>query len=318
MSKYRNRLKTLMDRTIVTDAGLETWLIFQQGIDLPHFAAFDLLKDEAGMAVLKRWYLRFAAIAAQCGHALLLESPTWRANADWGRRLGYDRDALADANRTAIGLLLEIRSEVERPGLPVIVCGNIGPRGDGYVAGERMSAAEAEAYHREQIATFAATDADLASAFTINYVDEGIGIARAARAEGMPVALSFTLETDGALPSGETLQQAIERTDDATRGYPLHYMINCAHPTHFDTVLRHGGGWRSRIAGLRANASCKSHAELEASTELDAGDPDDLADRYLGLRGALPALRVIGGCCGTDDRHVAAMVRAFAGSPAMS
>jgi S-methylmethionine-dependent homocysteine/selenocysteine methylase len=174
MSKYRNRLKTLMDRTIVTDAGLETWLIFQQGIELPHFAAFDLLKDEAGIAVLKRWYLRFAAIAAQGGHALLLESPTWRANADWGRRLGYDRETLADANCTAIGLLLEIRNEVERPGLPVIVCGNIGPRGDGYVAGERMSAALAEAYHREQIATFAATDADLVSAFTINYVDEGV------------------------------------------------------------------------------------------------------------------------------------------------
>jgi homocysteine S-methyltransferase len=318
MSKYRNRLKTLMDRTIVTDAGLETWLIFQQGIDLPHFAAFDLLKDEAGIAVLRHWYLRFAAIAAQGGHALLLESPTWRANADWGWRLGYDRDALADANRTAIGLLLEIRNEVERPGLPVIVCGNIGPRGDGYVAAGRMSAAEAEAYHREQIATFAATDADLVSAFTINYVDEGIGIARAARAEGVPVVLSFTLETDGALPSGETLQQAIERTDDATRGYPLHYMINCAHPTHFDTVLRDDGGWRSRIAGLRANASCKSHAELEASTELDAGDPADLADRYLGLRDTLPALRVIGGCCGTDDRHVAAMVRALAGSLAMT
>jgi homocysteine S-methyltransferase len=318
MSKYRNRLKTLMDRTIVTDAGLETWLIFQQGIELPHFAAFDLLKDEAGIAVLKRWYLRFAAIAAQGGHALLLESPTWRANADWGRRLGYDRETLADANCTAIGLLLEIRNEVERPGLPVIVCGNIGPRGDGYVAGERMSAALAEAYHREQIATFAATDADLVSAFTINYVDEGIGIARAARAEGIPVVLSVTLETDGALPSGETLQQAIERTDVATRSYPLHYMINCAHPTHFDAVLRHGGGWRGRIAGLRANASCKSHAELEVSTELDAGDPADLAGRYLGLRDALPALRVIGGCCGTDDRHVAAMARAFAGALAMS
>lgn len=316
MSTYRHRIRATMDRTFVTDAGLETWLVFQQGLELPHFAAFDLLKTEAGLQILRRWYLRFADIARDTGHALLLESPTWRANPDWGRRLGYDREALADANRTAIGLLLEVRAQVQRPGLPVVVCGNIGPRGDGYVAGQRMSADEAEAYHREQIATFAGTEADLVSVFTMNYVDEAIGVVRAARAEGMPVVPSFTLETDGRLPSGETLAEAITRTDAATGGHALHYMINCAHPTHFDAVLRSGGDWRDRIGGVRPNASCRSHAELEASTELDDGDPADLAGRYLGLRRVLRRLRVIGGCCGTDDRHVAEMARLVASVPA--
>jgi len=318
MSKYRHRIRKVFDRVTVTDAGLETWLIFQRGVELPCFAAFDLLKAEAGVELLRDYYRRFAGVAAAGGHALLLESPTWRANADWGERLGYDAPALADANRSAIGLLLEIRAEVERPGLPVIVCGNMGPRGDGYVAARRMSAAEAEDYHRAQIATFAATDADLVSAFTLNYVDEAVGVARAARKEGIPAVLSFTVETDGRLPSGETLGEAIERTDEATRGYPLHYMINCAHPTHFERVLAEGGGWRERIRGVRANASCRSHAELEEATALDDGDPQDLAGRYLGLRRALPALRVIGGCCGTDERHVLAIAQAFAKAGARS
>jgi S-methylmethionine-dependent homocysteine/selenocysteine methylase len=313
MSKYRHRLRRLLAQPFVTDAGLETWLIFQRGVELRHFAAFELLRSAQGAEMLREWYRRFGAIATDSGCGLLLESPTWRASADWGARLGLDRDTLADLNHSAIGLLLELRAEIERPGLPVLVCGNMGPRGDGYVPGERMSVAESEAYHREQIRTFAGTDADLVSVFTMNYVDEAIGVARAARAEAMPVVVSFTCETDGRLPSGESLPDAIVRTDEATDGHVLHYMINCAHPAHFDTELARGGAWLERVRGVRANASCLSHAELEASTELDDGDPDDLAGRYLGLRRVLPRLSVIGGCCGTDDRHVAAMAHRLFG-----
>ena len=316
MSKYRQRLRGLLAQPFVTDAGLETWLIFHQGIELRHFAAFELLRTAEGTETLRRWYRRFADIAASSGCGLLLESPTWRASADWAARLGLDRDTLADLNRTSIGLLLELRAEIERPDLPVIVCGNMGPRGDGYVPGERMGVAEAEAYHREQIRTFAQTDADLVSVFTMNYADEAIGVARAARAEAMPVVVSFTCETDGRLPSGERLADAIARTDEATDGHVLQYMINCAHPAHFEAELAQGGTWLERVRGVRANASCLSHAELEASTELDYGDPDDLAGRYLGLRRVLPRLSVIGGCCGTDDRHVAAMARRLFGEVA--
>lgn len=309
MSKYRHRIAPLFNRPVVTDAGLETWLVFQQGIELRHFAAYELLGTPGGLECLRRWYRRFGEIASAHGCALLLESPTWRANPDWANRLGHDLETLADLNRTAIGLLLELRAELERPEMPVIVCGNMGPRGDGYVPSARMSAAEAEAYHRTQVRTFAGTDADLVSVFTMNYTDEAIGVVRAARSEAMPVVVSFTVETDGRLPSGEALEQAIERADEATGGHALHYMVNCAHPTHFESQLAGGAAWTSRLRGVRANASCRSHAELEASTELDAGDPDDLAGRYLGLRQLLPRMSVVGGCCGTDDRHVAAIAR---------
>lgn len=312
MSKYRERLPQMADRLFVTDAGLETELVFHDGRQLPHFAAFDLLRDEAGFERLRAYYRRYAQIAAAHGLGLLLETPTWRASPDWGARLGYGREELADANRRAVGLLLEIRAAFETPAMPVVVSGNIGPRGDGYRPEARMSAAEAREYHDWQIGTFASTDADLVSVFTMNYAEEAIGVAAAAKSQAMPVVISFTLETDGRLPSGQRLAEAIEQTDDATDGHPAYYMINCAHPTHFARTLREAGGWRQRIRGLRANASRRSHAELDASTELDDGDPEELGSQYRALRPLLPRLTVVGGCCGTDHRHVGSICRALA------
>ena len=312
MSKYRERLPQMADRLFVTDAGLETELVFHDGRQLPHFAAFDLLRDEAGLERLRAYYRRYAQIAAAHGLGLLLETPTWRASPDWGARLGYGREELADANRRAVGLLLEIRAAFETPAMPVVVSGNIGPRGDGYRPEARMSAAEAREYHDWQIGTFASTDADLVSVFTMNYAEEAIGVAAAAKSQAMPVVISFTLETDGRLPSGQRLAEAIEQTDDATDGHPAYYMINCAHPTHFARTLREAGGWRQRIRGLRANASRRSHAELDASTELDDGDPEELGSQYRALRPLLPRLTVVGGCCGTDHRHVGSICRALA------
>lgn len=313
MSKYRKHLPLTADRLFATDAGLETWLVFQQQIELPCFASFPLLQSDAGLDTLRSYYRRYADIARRNGMGLVLESPTWRANADWGRKLGYDAAALADVNRLAIGLMLELRAEVESPDMPVVISGNIGPRGDGYRASARMSASEADEYHATQIATFTATDADLVSAFTMNYSDEAIGIAAAARAQRMPLVLSFTVETDGRLPSGESLGEAIEAADAATAGYPLYYMLNCAHPTHFEAMLAEAGTWRERIRGLRANASRLSHAELDESTTLDDGDADELGGQYRVLRPLLPRLAVVGGCCGTDDRHVAAICAALTG-----
>ena len=194
--------------------------------------------------------------------------------------------------------------------------GNLGPRGDGYVPGARMSADEARRYHGAQIATFAATEADLVSVFTMNYVEEAIGIALAAREHGMPVVVSFTLETDGRLPSGATLAQAIEATDAATGGFPAYYMINCAHPSHFERVLAEEGAWKQRLGGVRANASRRSHAELDVATELDPGDPQALGQDYVRMRAVMPRLRVVGGCCGTDDRRLEAICRALLAAPA--
>lgn len=316
MIKYRNHLPQLKtasrdrstDELFMTDGGLETTLIYHDGIELPYFAAFDLLKDEAGIDRLRRYFMRYADIARSHGVNIVLEAPTWRANPDWAAKLGYDEVTLADANRKAIGLFLEVRAAVESARCKVVISGNLGPRGDGYVAAQRMSVAEARDYHAAQIQTFATTDADMVAAFTMNYVEEAIGIVNAARKAQMPVVISFTLETDGRLPSGQTLQDAVLATDAATNSYPAYYMINCAHPSHFKQSLQNGE-WLDRIRGVRANASCKSHAELDVSTELDAGNPDELGWQYRELKATLNHLVVVGGCCGTDHRHVDAMCR---------
>ena len=309
MSKYRNRLPQLNEQLFITDGGLETTLIFHENLELPLFASFDLLKDSDGTAMLRRYFSGYAQMAREQGLGLILEAPTWRANADWASRLGYDASALDEANRKAIALLLAIRDEYETPDTRIVISGNLGPRGDGYRPDSRMSVQQARDYHATQIQTFAQTDADMVAAFTLNYTEEAIGIVMAAKDAAMPVAISFTLETDGRLPSGETLQQAMLRTDEATQGYAVYYMINCAHPTHFDNVLRSGGEWLQRIRGLRANASRRSHAELDESTDLDAGDAEELGIQYAALQSALPRLSVVGGCCGTDHRHVAAICR---------
>jgi S-methylmethionine-dependent homocysteine/selenocysteine methylase len=311
MSKYRHALPQLQEELLLTDGGIETTLIFQEGATLPYFASFVLLEDESGTAILRRYFERYAELARAEGLGLVLETPTWRANSDWAAKLGYDAPALAAANRRSVDLLLGIRRSFESGRTKIVISGNLGPRGDGYNPGRRMSAAEAQAYHASQIETFAATDADMIAAFTMNYVEEAVGIVRAARAAAMPVAISFTAETDGRLPSGATLEQAIRATDEASDGYPVYYMINCAHPTHLQPALDRPGEWRDRIRGLRANASRRSHKELDESPDLDAGNPEELGREYRELRSTLRNLSVVGGCCGTDHRHVAAIARAL-------
>jgi S-methylmethionine-dependent homocysteine/selenocysteine methylase len=295
------------DRLYITDGGLETTLIFHLGLDLPDFAAFDLLRDDTGTEALRRYFEPYLAIARERGAGLVLDSATWRASRDWGERLGYSLEELAEANRRAVALTEELRASA--PDVPTVLNGVVGPRGDGYVVGETMTAAEAEDYHAEQIGTFAETATEMVSAITMTYVDEAVGITRAAQAAGLPAAISFTVETDGRLPSGQPLGEAIEQVDAETGSSPAYFMVNCAHPTHFADVL--DGPWRERIAGIRANASTMSHAELDAATELDEGNPTELAAQYLALRDRLPNAKVLGGCCGTDDRHIAAIAAAW-------
>jgi S-methylmethionine-dependent homocysteine/selenocysteine methylase len=304
MARYRNALVQLGGDLFLTDGGIETTLIFQEGLELPDFAAFHLLKDSKGEAALRKYFRTYADIAKRLGAGLILESATWRASADWGTRLGYTPETLAQANRRAIRLLEEIRSELATEKIEVVISGCVGPRGDGYSPAQTMSDREAETYHREQVETFADTAADMVTAITMNYVEEAIGIARAAESAGMPVVISFTVETDGRLPTGQTLRAAIEQVDAATSGYPSYYMINCAHPTHFEHLLAEAEPWTKRIRGLRANASRKSHAELNESPDLDVGDPVELGMQHAWLKRRLPQLNVLGGCCGTDHRHV--------------
>jgi S-methylmethionine-dependent homocysteine/selenocysteine methylase len=314
-ARYRDALPQLGRTPFLTDGGIETTLIFHDGHELPHFAAYDLLTREGGEEALRRYFEPYVRIARDHGVGIVLETATWRASTDWGERLGHSPTQLAELNRRAVELLGELRAEYETESAPIVISGCIGPRGDGYVVGETMSAEEAEAYHAPQIATFAGTTADLVSALTLTYSDEAVGIVRAARAAGLPVVISFTVETDGRLPSGQSLRDAIEEVDARTDGYAAYFMVNCAHPSHFDAVLEPGSGWTDRILGLRANASRLSHAELDAAEELDPGNPEELALEYVALRESLPRLSVLGGCCGTDHRHVDAMCRAWVAEP---
>jgi S-methylmethionine-dependent homocysteine/selenocysteine methylase len=302
---YRDHLPQLDGGLFLTDGGIETVLIYHEGIDLPLFAAFDLLKDDAGTQTLRRYYEPYVKLARERGVVFVLESPTWRASSRWAGELGYDAQRLADLNRRAIALLEEVRAAACEDGAPIVISGCVGPHDDGYDPSELLSAEEAREYHAEQIVTFAGTTADMVTAITMTYVEEAIGIARVASQVALPAAISFTVGTDGSLPSGQDLGEAIEQVDAETDAAPAYFMINCAHPAHFEAVLQSGGGWRERIRGLRANASTKSHAELDEATELDEGDPADLGARYAGLRELLPELTVVGGCCGTDHRHVA-------------
>jgi S-methylmethionine-dependent homocysteine/selenocysteine methylase len=253
---------------------------------------------------LRDYYASHTAIARKAGVGFVLEAPTWRANADWGALLGYDAVALDSVNRLAVDLLVDLRADAADSGVPVPISGCLGPRGDAYRPESVMDVAAAAAYHRPQIETFADTEADLVTAMTLTYADEAIGIAQAAREAGMPAVLSFTLETDGALPDGTSLAEAVQAVDDATGGYPAYFMINCAHPSHFADVLDPDAAWMGRIRAVRANASRLSHAELDEATQLDDGDPKEFGRDYAELRSRFPLLTVLGGCCGTDRRHV--------------
>ena len=303
-AKYRHRLPQLDGGLFLSDGGLETTLIFHEGWELPMFESFVLLDSERGRAALRGYFDRYVTMAVEQRRGFVLESPTWRANPDWGTKAGYDAKRLAAINVAAIALMHEIRATYENASSLMVISGNIGPRGDGYDPGKAMTAGEAQAYHGWQVELFRDAGADCVSAFTMTNVNEAIGVVRAAAEAGMPSVISFTLETDGRLPTGEPLRQAIDTVDRETNGAPAYYMINCAHPTHFEGALEDGAAWVKRLRGLRANSSRCSHAELDNAPELDMGNPQELGVQYGDLLRRFPHINVLGGCCGTDHRHI--------------
>jgi len=309
MARYRQALPNLGESLFITDGGLETALVFNEGVDLPEFAAFILLEDAHGRELLSNYFRHYLDIATANKLGIILETPTWRASQSWGEKTGHSAEALEQINRDAVQLLAGLRTAHETDDTPVVISGCIGPRGDGYAIDEKLSVDEAASYHATQINTLSHTEADLVTAFTLNYTGEALGMTRAAAHADIPIVIGFTVETDGRLPSGQSLAEAIEEVDAESDVAPAYYMINCAHPTHFMDALTVGDSWQQRIHAVRANASCKSHAELDTSTELDAGSPEELGAQYRDLHGVLKNLRVVGGCCGTDHNHVDAIVR---------
>ena len=307
---HRNNLPQLTGKPFITDGGIETVLLFQQGIELPCFAAFDVLKNEEHCAWLRQYFLDFIDLASHYQTGLILEAITWRASKDWATQIGYSENELNHFIHKAVRLLEDVRNESTHRDIDLVISGCIGPRGDGYSPTNMMSVQQAEDYHSHQIGVLKDTAADMVTALTLNYIEEAVGLAQAAKSADMPAAIAFTVETDGRLPTGDSLQTAIETVEQETNGAPAYYMINCAHPTHFAGVLAAEQPWVQRIRGIRANASACSHEELDNATELDAGDPQELGRQFKDLRTKLKNLNVLGGCCGTDIRHIGEIAKA--------
>lgn len=308
-AKYRHRLPQLGNDVFITDGGLETVFVFQKQVQLRLFAAFDLLNSDDGIEMLKEYYVPYVELALSNGMGLILDTATWRASAGWGEKLDYTAQDIWQLNQLSVEILQGIRIRNATDASPMVINGAIGPQGDGYSPSSKLDAKAAQAYHQHQVDAFAASAADMVTAVTMTCADEAIGIAWAAENAAIPVAISFTVETDGRLPDGTTLKEAIAAVDSATSRAPVYYMINCAHPSHFDHVLDAGEPWTDRIFGIRANASCKSHAELDEAEELDDGDPAEFGRLYVDLRDKLRNLSVVGGCCGTDHRHIGEVCR---------
>lgn len=306
-NKTERLLNSMGSELWLTDGGFETCMLFLEGFDLPQFASFPLLDTDAGQEAILRYNTSFLDEAAAQRAGFILGTNTWRASAGWGKVLGLDADEIDRINRVAVTQVKSMKADRAGNGQSILIEGVIGPHGDAYAPDQILTAAAAQNYHSRQVEVLASAGVDLITAMTISSHGEAIGIAKAAQAVDVPVALSFTVETDGRLISGMTLEDAIHRTDDATDGAPAWYGINCAHPDHFRHVLT--GDWVGRIGSVRANASRLSHAELDEAAELDAGDPAELARDYHHLLHVLPGLHVVGGCCGTDLRHVAAIGR---------
>lgn len=292
---------------LISDGGMETDLIFHEGMEFPLFASFVLLDNEDGRAMLRRYCNRYFDWAETEGRDYLLGTPTWRANAGWGPKLGLDEDSLRDLNRRAVAFAREV-SDAHPWHDHILIEGTVGPAGDGYDPDQLLAPAEAFALHSIQLETFAEGGLDIVTAYTITHTGEAIGIVQKAKSLDLPFALSFTVETDGRLPTGQDLGSALAEVEAATDGYCRYYGINCAHPSHFASLLPED--WLPRIGVIRPNASRRSHAELDEATELDDGDPEEYGALYAQIARRLPNLRVVGGCCGSDMRHIRAVVAA--------
>ena len=310
MPIYRNALPQLAGDLFLTDAGLETDLIFNHGIEIREFAAHTLLTDPIGKKAVVDYFRGFLSLAHVQNTGYILDSVTWKAHLHWANALGASEDELRESNEESIALMSQLRDEFSANGKPIVLNGVVGPKGDAYAPEAAIAVQEAERYHSKQISWLAKTDVDMVSALTFTQADEASGLVLAARNAGLPIVVSFTVETDGRLPTGQPLGEAIESVDHSTDGFASYFMVNCAHPDHFSHVIS-DTPWARRIRGIRCNASRKSHAELDASPTLDAGDPVELCHQYVALKAKLPWLNVFGGCCGSDLRHVTQIARAL-------
>jgi homocysteine S-methyltransferase len=303
MARYRQALPQLDGNTYLCDAGLETDLIFNHGIEIREFAAHTLMEEDQGRQALSDYFQGFLSLARDSGCGYILDTQTWKAHPHWGEDLNASNQQLQQANQDSVAFIAGLRDQYSANAGPIVLNAIVGPRGDAYAPEAELAVDEAETYHAQQLQWLAGTEVDMVTAMTFTQSDEAIGFVRAANALNLPAVISFTVETDGKLPTGESLASAISAVDAATQSGVAYFMVNCAHPDHFSDVLG-DEPWARRIRGIRCNASRQSHAELDACETLDDGNPAELGDQYLQIKSKMPWLNVFGGCCGSDLRHV--------------
>lgn len=291
----------------LTEGGQETEIMYRHGHKLPDFAMYPLFARPQAMADVRDMYRRYLETAVRHGFVALMGGLDYRASPDWASKLGFDAQALADVQLRCIDLLREFAKPFE-PELPdVLIVGIVGPRGDAYSLNRTITAAEAEDYHSTQLATLKRAGVDLVSAMTFNNTEEAIGVARAAAGLGLPLAISFTLDSTSRLKSGPTVRQAITTVDAATGdARPDFYGINCSHPHEFTPALE-PGDWMQRVRSFRPNAAMMEKQQLCQIGHLVDGDPQELGAQMGALARRYPHIDVWGGCCGTWDAHLDAI-----------
>lgn len=309
MSRYRNQLPQLSEDLFLADGGLETDLIFNHGVEIQEFAAHTLLPDPLTRNIVADYFRAYLSLANEHNAGFILDSQTWKAHMHWAHDLGVNENDLRKANKASVAFIDSLRNEFSGNAKPIVLCGIIGPTADAYAPEDRVGAKKAEEYHSRQLGWLAETAVDMISGTTFPRTDEAVGLVRAAQSFNLPVVISFTVETDGCLPTGRALGDAIRAVDDSTGGAVAYFSVNCAHPDHFFNVFD-GADWTHRVRALRCNASRQSHAELDACEVLDAGSPEELASQYRSILTEMPWLNIFGGCCGTDLRHVTQIAQA--------
>lgn len=293
----------------LTEAGTETEVLYKEGYELPHFAMWTLLDNPEAMERIGDMYRRYLDVAAENETGIVLCGFDYRASPDWAALLDVDRDGLREVIHRGIGFLRDV-SDPYRDRVPhILLGGSIGPRGDAYSRGEPVTADSAEEYHSFQIACLKEAGADIACAHTFNNIPEAVGVARAARAEGLPLAMYFSLDSSSRLNTGPSLRDAVIETDSQTGNAPLFYGLNCSHPVEFEPALE-PGDWIDRLRSIRPNASKMEKIALCKLGHLEDGDPDELGAQMGDLARRYPHMDIMGGCCGTDERHLSRIAEA--------
>ncbi|WP_286238828.1 homocysteine S-methyltransferase family protein [Neptuniibacter halophilus] len=290
-------------RLYLTEGGTETEIMYKYGFELPHFAMFPLLDNPAAVTKMRDMFRYYLDVVAKHKLCALIGGLDYRASPDWGKLLGYSDAGLAEANLQSIDFLRDVAAEYAHDIEQTLIQGLIGPRGDAYQQGHTITAEAAEDYHAIQLTTLKKAGVDLALAITFNNVEESIGVARAAKTIGVPLAISLTLNRNSTLGDGTPLADAIEQIDQATDHSVEFYSINCSHPIEYEPAID-GGPWLQRVRGVRPNASKMEKVALCKIGHLESGDPVELGEQCGELAKRYPHMDIWGGCCGTWDQHL--------------